>query len=366
MAERRKNGKRKNEEEDGALQMVSSEALRGVFAILFVAFAGFLILAGIGVGGVAGALLYETLSWVLGVGYMLLPLSLILVAVLIFRSLERSVGWIPLVAMAIFLLSSLGLIDIAFPSSAGILGAAVADPMVGAIDTIATVVFLAAFIVAALIIAFDINLGALWERLRALASAESQPMDASIDDVPVVGLPEDESEEESESEPEAEKETSVRTFESREAKSSEEGFPIIAATASTYTPPPASLLSKNKGKPEVGDVKANMNIIKRTLQNFGINVEMDEASIGPTVTRYAMKPAEGVRLSKIVALLSNLELALAASPVRIEAPTSPRPPAAPPPPEPGEGFGGEKNPFFVSPPPFFTGKGGHFEPGRAL
>jgi S-DNA-T family DNA segregation ATPase FtsK/SpoIIIE len=47
---------------------------------------------------------------------------------------------------------------------------------------------------------------------------------------------------------------------------------------------------------------------------------MDEASIGPTVTRYAIKPAEGVRLQKIVALQSNLELALAASPVRIEAP----------------------------------------------
>ncbi len=63
-----------------------------------------------------------------------------------------------------------------------------------------------------------------------------------------------------------------------------------------------------------------MNIIKRTLQNFGIQVEMDEANIGPTVTRYSMKPAEGVRLAKIVALQSNLELALAASPVRIEAP----------------------------------------------
>ena len=99
-----------------------------------------------------------------------------------------------------------------------------------------------------------------------------------------------------------------------------EGFPIIAMSGSQYTPPPVSLLAKNKGKPEVGDVKANMNIIKRTLQNFGIQVEMDEVSIGPTVTRYAMKPAEGVRLSKIVALQSNLELALAASPVRIEAP----------------------------------------------
>ncbi len=54
--------------------------------------------------------------------------------------------------------------------------------------------------------------------------------------------------------------------------------------------------------------------------NFGISVEMDEVSVGPTVTRYAIKPAEGVRLNKIVSLVTNLELALAAHPVRIEAP----------------------------------------------
>lgn len=87
-----------------------------------------------------------------------------------------------------------------------------------------------------------------------------------------------------------------------------------------YNPPLLSLLGADKGKPGVGDIKANANIIKRTFLNFGINVEMDEVSVGPTVTRYAIKPAEGVRLSKIVALQQNLELALAAHPVRIEAP----------------------------------------------
>jgi S-DNA-T family DNA segregation ATPase FtsK/SpoIIIE len=87
-----------------------------------------------------------------------------------------------------------------------------------------------------------------------------------------------------------------------------------------FTPPPLSLLEKDKGKPETGDIKANANIIKRTLQNFGITVEMDEISIGPSVTRYALKPAEGVKLSKIVALNNDLALALAAHPIRIEAP----------------------------------------------
>jgi S-DNA-T family DNA segregation ATPase FtsK/SpoIIIE len=87
-----------------------------------------------------------------------------------------------------------------------------------------------------------------------------------------------------------------------------------------YNPPPLSLLGEDKGKPGVGDIKANANIIKRTFLNFGISVEMDEVSVGPTVTRYAIKPAEGVRLSKIISLQNNLELALAAHPVRIEAP----------------------------------------------
>jgi S-DNA-T family DNA segregation ATPase FtsK/SpoIIIE len=94
----------------------------------------------------------------------------------------------------------------------------------------------------------------------------------------------------------------------------------IANFDAEYDPPPLSILGADKGKPGTGDIKANANIIKRTFQNFGINLEMDEVSVGPTVTRYAVKPAEGVRLSKIVSLTSNLELALAAHPVRIEAP----------------------------------------------
>ncbi|CAG0907601.1 unnamed protein product, partial [Darwinula stevensoni] len=91
-------------------------------------------------------------------------------------------------------------------------------------------------------------------------------------------------------------------------------------TNAEYAYPPLSILGKSAGKPAVGDIKAQANLIKRTLQNFGIEVEMDEVSIGPTVTRYAMKPAEGIKLSRIVALKQDLALSLAAHPIRIEAP----------------------------------------------
>src|SRR5205814_10700569 len=69
-----------------------------------------------------------------------------------------------------------------------------------------------------------------------------------------------------------------------------------------------------------GDINASANIIKRTLGNFGIEVEMGEVSVGPTVTQFTMRPAVGVKLSKITTLSPDLSLALAAHPIRIEAP----------------------------------------------
>ena len=87
-----------------------------------------------------------------------------------------------------------------------------------------------------------------------------------------------------------------------------------------YKAPPIDLLEIEKGKPAAGDTITNSAIIKKTLENFGLRVEMSEINIGPTVTQYSLKPAEGIMLSKITALSNNLSLALAAHPIRIEAP----------------------------------------------
>ncbi|MDD4607429.1 MAG: DNA translocase FtsK 4TM domain-containing protein [Patescibacteria group bacterium] len=69
-----------------------------------------------------------------------------------------------------------------------------------------------------------------------------------------------------------------------------------------------------------GDVEANKIIIKRTLGNFNIDVEMGDFKVGPTVTQYTLRPSEGVKLSQITTLHNDLALALAAHPIRIEAP----------------------------------------------
>ncbi|MDP3771060.1 MAG: DNA translocase FtsK 4TM domain-containing protein, partial [bacterium] len=83
---------------------------------------------------------------------------------------------------------------------------------------------------------------------------------------------------------------------------------------------PLDLLSNEIGKPTSGDIRAASEIIRKTLEQFGISVEMGEVSVGPTVTQFTFRPAEGVKLSRITALASDLALALAAHPIRIEAP----------------------------------------------
>jgi len=92
-----------------------------------------------------------------------------------------------------------------------------------------------------------------------------------------------------------------------------------------YKYPPLDLLSSKKSIAEGGDIAYNSSIIKRTLQTFGIPVEMSEVNVGPTVTQYTLKPAEGIKLSRITALQNDLALALASPTIRIEAPIPGRP-----------------------------------------
>lgn len=87
-----------------------------------------------------------------------------------------------------------------------------------------------------------------------------------------------------------------------------------------WTLPPLELLRRDQDEAVTGDINASANIIKRTLSNFGIDVEMGEVSVGPTVTQFTMRPAVGVKLSRITTLNSDLSLALASHPIRIEAP----------------------------------------------
>lgn len=87
-----------------------------------------------------------------------------------------------------------------------------------------------------------------------------------------------------------------------------------------YKTPPIDLLTKEEQNLIEGNIEKNQLIIKKTLESFNIPVEMSDVSVGPTVTQYTFKPLQGIKLSKIVGLSNDLALALAAHPIRVEAP----------------------------------------------
>jgi len=84
--------------------------------------------------------------------------------------------------------------------------------------------------------------------------------------------------------------------------------------------PPMELLDESKGKGQIGDANKMAKTIMKTLSDFNIEVSPERANIGPTVTQFELKPADGVKLSSISARSDDLALALAKHPVRVEAP----------------------------------------------
>ncbi len=103
-------------------------------------------------------------------------------------------------------------------------------------------------------------------------------------------------------------------------KAAEEQAALTSRTDPDWELPSMDLLEKKQNPADAGDVKHNAQIIKDTLHEFAIDVEMEGANIGPKVTQYTLRPPSGVKLSRISALETNLALNLAAQALRIEAP----------------------------------------------
>lgn len=103
-------------------------------------------------------------------------------------------------------------------------------------------------------------------------------------------------------------------------KQAEEQTALTTFTDPNWEVPSLDLLEKKQNPADAGDVKHNAQIIKDTLSEFNIEVEMENANIGPKVTQYTLKPPSGVRLTRITQLETNIALNLAAQSLRIEAP----------------------------------------------
>ncbi len=317
--------KRGDDLPDSTPQYLQEETIRAIVAVVFFILGTFLILSSgpIDKGGFVGRGAYQMLNYLFGIGYYLLPILFFILSVSFFRSLHKKLALTHSIGGIIFFTASLAMTNIVISGRGGLIGNYISSPLISLFDTPVTIIILLGLTIISLLVIFDAPLkftliGGLFSSLFKKKEISEEDAGLIISNPEQLAPPEQKekiigAEETPEQNPSLIKKISGE-------KKEEFGIMPLLLNGREFTPPPLSLLQQDRGKPGVGDIKANSNIIKRTLANFGINVEMDEISIGPSITRYALKPAEGVKLSRIVALQNDLSLALAAHPIRIEAP----------------------------------------------
>lgn len=338
------------------------EALCAVLALISIAIGVILSFALFGAAGTFGSTLFTYIHGVLGIGVYGTPILFFAASYYLWREELPEFSWYEYVAFILSYcsLSALATIFVPEENIAGYLGTLITNPTESFIGTFPSIAVFIVLFVASLVLIFDAKpnfgttkdtlsnissgsfLSYIKEKLAALFRAEQRYME------------EEESAEEENNLLETEikdNENSLRdklfkaterevTLEQKKTKNDSESKLVIKDNTKNnpssevkieqvkrqqisetgFNPPPISLLAKDSGKANVGDIKEKAGIIKRTLQNFGITVEMDEISIGPSVTRYALKPAQGVKLSRIVSLQNELALDLAVESIRVEAP----------------------------------------------
>jgi len=294
---------------------LEDQTKKAILAILFFSFAVVISLSIWHLAGPFGELVFKGFNYLFGWGYFALPVVFLMMAFEFLKSSRKHIYFATIFGAFLLFISTLGILEMSFSNNyAGLTGYIVALSLNKIFGFWASLVLLISFIFISLIMTLNIPLrigrDADEEEGEEEEETTKKAKDEKLVEVnPVVN----------QAIPKEEKQAILAKTVSKMEKEEDE-FKIPKFVGSAYKPPVIDLLERIEGRPISGDIKANANIIKRTLQHFGIEVEMGEVNVGPTVTQYTLRPAQGVKLSKIVTLHNDLALALAAHPLRIEAP----------------------------------------------
>ena len=300
---------------------LEDQTKKAILAILFFSFAVIISLSIWHLAGPFGEMVFRGFNYLFGWGYFALPLVFLIMAFEFLKSRRKHIYFATIFGAFLLFISILGILEMSSSNNyAGLTGYIVALSLNKIFGFWASLVLLISFIFISLIMTLNIPLKIGKNEDEEENEEEEETIqktknEKSVEINPVVNqaIPK---EEKRALVSEAGKPSFAKATEGRE----EDEFKIPKFIGSAYKPPTIDLLERIENRPISGDIKANANIIKRTLQHFGIEVEMGEVNVGPAVTQYTLRPAQGVKLSKIVTLHNDLALALAAHPLRIEAP----------------------------------------------
>lgn len=339
MAKKKKQTKKKTSAAKKAPEVIErapSPVAGYVLAVIFVLIAVFMLLGGFGTGGSLPVGLFNAAAWIFGWGAWLLPISLLYWGYYKFTNEDHRIPKGRVFSMYAFLALSAAWFYTAFSdeSVAGVItggdggwvGDVLGGSVLGALDKVPASLLFFLFGLLTFFFAFGISPSVLLKvkdifkpspkaegdelaNLKTKAEAKGFQLNEGVPTMRHTDKPA----------PQEKPRTTLKNTaapltitESHEA--------LTTTEDADWKFPSVNLLDQRQDRADAGDVEGNAHTIRTTFQNFDINVEMEGANIGPSVTQYTLRPPNGVKLTKITALENNLALDLAATSIRMEAP----------------------------------------------
>jgi S-DNA-T family DNA segregation ATPase FtsK/SpoIIIE len=327
---------------------LAADTKRGIAVIVFVVLAGITALSLVGVAGSFGQLISKFFAMLFGVIAYLLPLFLLLVALTLFRPKteedKRHIYFRTYLGTILLCGSIAGLIHILYiynggdafglasaGRAGGYLGALFAAPAFSLLGIWAGGFVLAALLIIGVLITFNLSLKALLPKKKEQETQTPATLNGDkiqINSMASGGFVKEAVLDKNKKLPEQPEDPPQPLPQEKisPGKVNLHGADAVKMEAITledrrdWKLPPFDLLDDNKTEVDSGNIENNVAIIQKTLSDFGIDVEMGEVNVGPTVTQYTLRPATGVKLSQIASLQNDLALALAAHSIRMELP----------------------------------------------
>jgi S-DNA-T family DNA segregation ATPase FtsK/SpoIIIE len=331
MAKRRSKRGRKSSREAAPRHELPGGFWRQIGAVILIIIAILLVFTWFGEGGTILNHVYEYSIYAIGYAAYFIPVLLVYLAVMIFRTEGNRlpvVIWLASFLMVAWLSGIFGIPTIGQANpTGGVLGEWLNKFAVQILDASAVFFIYAALIFLTGIFILSISPAAVFRWIaglfrstkreedvenakvarRANVEAASNMKDLKINTGGMPVMPADD------------KKLSIKKPAEKQPEPEPERA-LLAVSDPNWKMPSTDLLSKKQTPPDGGNIQQNAFVIKSTFAEFGIDVEVDGANVGPRVTQYTMRPPSGVNLSKITARDRELALNLAVDKVRIEAP----------------------------------------------
>lgn len=328
MPKKKKSIKRRASKQSAPEHKLPAGFWQQVVALGLVVFSILLIVAWFGVGGPVLEWMQKLSLQAIGFAVYFVPFLFVFIAVEIFRAEENKLPVVMKLASALLLVWIAGLFGLINqqPSPGGLVGELANKALLYLVDKPIAALIYSVLILITIMFVVRVSpitiIKKIWELvqtekfdtnnskvMREAAEDTKKPMELKMN----AGVPTLESDD-----------TPGRLSSLRSSikpdKVAEEQAALVSTRDPNWKNPSLDLLEKKQSPADAGDVQQNAQIIKDTLSEFSIDVEMEGANIGPKVTQYTLRPPSGVKLTRITALETNIALNLAAQSLRIEAP----------------------------------------------